>query len=299
MKEETKMDRKMFLEIAGSAFDKWMEHSASLRAAALAYFIILPLPSLFLIVLMVLSQFYGQTEAFQTLIQQITTIVGPAVANLIQQILETATTPFTSIVTSIITLVFTLVGAIGAFGVLQETMNAIWSVTQLKLSFFQRIKHKIVSFLLVSFFGLIIMVWTGITTILLDSIILSFLPLVTNTVSVFLQITQIIFSFGLSTLLFALMYKRIPELPINWSDVRLAAIITGLIFTVTNYVMGAVLEVFTITSVTGAAGSMMILLLWIYLIAQLIIYGVAFSRVTAEKIGSYSKNPTHSEKLEN
>jgi membrane protein len=278
------------LEIAESAFRKWLEYHASLRAAALAYFIILPLPSLFLIIMMILSQIYGQTEAFQTLIQQITTIVGPAVANLIQQILETVTTPFTSIVTSIITIVFTLVGAIGAFGVLQDTMNAIWGVTQLKQTFSQRLKRKIGPFLLVSALGLVIMVWTGITTVLLDFITLAFVPFASSTVSVLLQIIQISLSFALATILFAFMYKRIPDLPIRWKDVSLAAIITGLIFTLTNNLIGAVLEIFTITSVTGAAGAVMILLLWIYLITQLIIYGAAFSKVYAEKIDSDSSN---------
>jgi membrane protein len=290
IKEEIKLDRKIFLEITESAFRKWIEYHASIRAAALSYFIILPLPSLFLIIMVILSQIYGQTEAFQTLIQQITTVAGPAVANLIQQILETVATPFTSIITSIITIIFTLAGAIGAFGVLQDTMNAIWGVTQMKLTFIQRLKHKIGPFLLVSALGLVILVWTGITTVLLDFITFTFVPLASTTVSFLLQIIQMILSFALATMLFAFMYKRIPDLPVRWRDVRLAATITGLIFTVTNYLIGVVLEVFTITSVTGAAGALMILLLWIYLITQLIIYGAAFSRVYAERIGSYSSN---------
>jgi len=134
------------------------------------------------------------------------------------------------------------------------------------------------------------MVWTGITTVLLDFITLVFVPFASSTVSVLLQIIQISLSFALATILFAFMYKRIPDLPIRWKDVSLAAIITGLIFTLTNNLIGAVLEIFTITSVTGAAGAVMILLLWIYLITQLIIYGAAFSKVYAEKIDSDSSN---------
>lgn len=284
------MDRKIFFELVESAFRKWLEHHSSLRAAALAYFIILPLPSFFLIILLVLSLIYGQTGAFQALIQQITTIAGPVVAGLIQQILETVTAPFNSIVTSIMSIGFTLVGAIGTFGVLQDTMNAIWGVTQQKHTFIQRLKHKIVPFLLVSALGLAIMVWTGITTVLLNFITLKLIPMATNTVSVLFKITQIILSFVLATLLFAFMYKRIPDLPIKWKDVSLAATLTGLIFTITNYLIGVVLELFTITSVTGAAGAVMILLLWIYLITLLILFGAALSRVYAEKLGSHSLN---------
>ena len=286
--EEVNLETKAFLKLADSAFRKWLENHASLRAASLAYFVILPLPSLFLIIMMILSQIYGQTDSFQTLIQQITTIVGPAIANLIRQILETAKTPFTSIIASITTIFFTFVGALGALGVMQDTMNTIWGVTQVKRSYVQRLKSKIVPFFLISVLGLTIMVWTGFTTVMFDFITSLLVPFTSTIIGVFLQIIQIILSFALATLLFAFIYKYVPDLPIQWRDVRLAATITGLIFTVTNYLIGAILEVFTITSVTGAAGAVMILLLWIYLITQLVIYGAAFSKVYSEKIGSYS-----------
>ena len=281
------MDRKMFFEIAVSAFSKWLEHNASLRAAACEYFIILPLPLLLLVIMAILAQIYGQADAFQALIQQVTTIAGQSVANLIQQLLETVTTPFTSVLASLIPLGFTFVGAIGAFGVLQDTMNAIWGVTQPKLGLTQTLKRKIVPFLLVSALGFAIMIWTGITIVLLDFIAVALVPLASSRVSVLLRITQVGLSFGLATLLFAFMYKQIPDLSIQWKDVRLAAIVTGLVFTVTNYLIGTVINVFRVTSVTGAAGSVMILLLWIFLITQTILYGFAFSKAYSEKVGSY------------
>ena len=261
-----------------------------MRAAALAYFIILPLPSLLLITLMILSQIYGQTDAFQAFIQQITIVVGPAVANMIQQILETVTTPFTSILASITTIVFTVMGAIGAFGVLQDTMNNLWDIFPKKLSFIQRLRRRIIPFLLVSAFGFGIMVWTGFTTVLLDFIIVTLVPLATDTVSIFFKIAQNVLSFVLSTLFFAFIYKLIPELPLSWKDVRLAAIFTGLVFTLTNNLIGLIIETFTVTSVTGAAGAVIVLLLWIYSITLLIIYGAAFSKSYTEKINSYSVN---------
>jgi membrane protein len=200
------------------------------------------------------------------------------------------TTPFTSVFASIITLVFTAIGTIGAYGVLQDTMNEIWGLNQRKLNLFQRLKGKILPFLLVSVLGLTIMLWTGITTFLLEFITLALVPLISSSFSVFLRIIQIALSFVLATILFAVMYRQIPDLPIKWRDVILAATITGLLFTVTNYLFGVVLEVITITSVTRAAGSVMILLLWIFLVAQFVFYGVAFSQVYAEKVGSYSLN---------
>ncbi len=277
------MKKETFFTIAEQAFQKWLANHASLRAASLAYFIMLPLPSLFLIAMVILSQVYGFSDSFQTLMQQLTTIVGPTVANLVEQILGTVYSPFTSVITSIVSVLFTILGAIGAFGVLQDTMNTIWEVRQPKLSLKQKIKRKVVPFFLISFLGLVVMVWTAITTFLLESITYLLVPVVSNAIYILVQVAQLVLSFALATVVFAVMYKYIPETRINWKDVRGAAILTGLIFTVTNYLIGIILETFTVTSVTGAAGAIMILLIWIYLITQLLIYGVAFSKAYSEK----------------
>ena len=285
------MKPRTFLELLVSAFHKWLDSHASLRAAALTYFIILPLPSLFLIIMMVLSQIFGQTDSFQNLIHYITAVVGPTIANLIQQILETAITPFTSILTTITTIIFTSIGAIGAFHVLQNIMNDIWEIPPKKLGFTQKLKNKLVPFLTISTLGLAIIIWTGITAVLLNYITSLLNPLASNTIPILIQTTHIILSFGLATLLFAIMYKQIPDQPIEWKDVTLAATFTGFIFTLANHLIGIILELFTVTSITGAAGAVMILLLWIYLITQLIIYGAALSKVHSEKRTSHSHGP--------
>ena len=207
---------------------------------------------------------------------------------MIQQLLDTVTTPFNSIVTSIITVILTLLGAFGAFGVLQNTMNEIWEAPKPKLNIKQKLKRKIIPFILISVLGLITIVWTGFTTSVINFI--SFiLPLASNTTLIFIGIAQFILSFLLVTLLFMIIYKYIPDLSIKWKDVRLASIFTGLIFTIAKYLIGIILETFTITTVTGAAGAVMILLLWIYLITQLIIYGAAFSKVYSDELSFKSQ----------
>lgn len=277
------MDMKLFFEIAETAFHKWLASNPSLSAAALAYFIILPLPLLLLVILGILSLIYGQAEAFQTLIQQVTTVAGPAVAELIHQLLDAVKTPFTSVFASLISLVFTFLGAIGAFGVLQETMNSIWSVKQPKFSRMEQVKRKIGPFFLVSVLGLAIMFWTGISTVLISFISFALEPFTSTAIEVVIRLTQIVLSFVLATLLFAVIYKQIPDLYIKWKDVQLAAVIAGLLFTLTNSLIGVVLEVFAVTSVTGAAGAILILLPWLFLINQIILYGATFSKVYAEK----------------
>ncbi|MEJ2271381.1 MAG: YihY/virulence factor BrkB family protein [Candidatus Bathyarchaeota archaeon] len=281
------MNRELLLDITKIAFHKWLSQNSFLQSAALAYFIILPLPLLLLIILGMLSLIYGQGDAFQAFIQQITTVAGPSVAELFQQLLDAIITPFTSFFASLVALAFTVLGAIGAFGVLQETMNSIWKVTKQKVGLSERIEHKLIPFLLVSVLGFAIMVWTGFSTVLLGFISLALEPF-SSIVEPVLRIIQIGLSFILSTVLLAIIYKEVPDLDVQWRDVGLAAIITGLIFTTTNYLFGIILEIVTFTSLTGAAGSILILLPWLFFINSIILYGATLSKVYTEKLGSFS-----------
>jgi membrane protein len=122
------MNRKELYWIFKSAFRDWLEDNATLRAAALTFFIILPLPTLLLIVITVFAQFFGQTQAMPILVLQISSVVGPDVAELFRQLLSNAASPFNSVWTAIVVVGFSVGGAIGAFSVLRDTMDIIWEV---------------------------------------------------------------------------------------------------------------------------------------------------------------------------
>ena len=285
------VDRKEFLAMSVSAFRKWRAQNATLRAAALAFFTIFPLPSLLLITTALCAQIFGQTETFQHFIEQITTLAGPAVAELLRQFLESTRDPFTSIFASIASIVFTIAGAIGAFLVLQDTLNVIWEVpTSKQQSLKTRVNKRTPPFLVVSFTGLAVIVWTGIITILFGYISFALEPLIGNSASVVLSIIHIVVSFTIATLLFAIMYKQIPDTVVKWGDVRLAAIITSVVFTAFNYFFGIYVQLFPATSMVGIAGSMMVLLTWIFIAGQFIFFGAQFSKIYAETKGSRSKD---------
>lgn len=122
------MNRKELYRIFKTSFQDWRDDNATLRAAALTFFIILPLPTLLLIVIAIFAQFYGQTQAIQILVQLISVVVGPSVAGLFSQLLSNALSPFTSFWTAIIVVGFSIGGAIGAFSVLRDAMDCIWEV---------------------------------------------------------------------------------------------------------------------------------------------------------------------------
>jgi membrane protein len=291
------MNRGDFVKIVKSAFRKWQDNNATLRAAALAFFMILPLPSLLLFTVEIYTQVYGQTQGIQQLIQQIGTIAGPTIAALVSTLLESAMNPFTSFFSTVLSIIFTLAGAVGAFLVLQDTLNIIWEVTlPKKPTLSMRVRERIIPFFLVFGAAVVVVAWIAFTTLLFGPISNGLSPLIGQlAASILLGAIQIVLSFGTSTLLFGVIFKEIPDTKIEWKDVLLAAAITGFVFTLLNNLIGLYIRAFPVTSAAGAAGAIIILLLWIFVLNQFLLWGAQFSKCYAETLGSHAKKEHETE----
>ena len=282
------MNRKDLFQLFKTSFKDWREDNVTIRAAALTFFIILPLPSLLLIVVAIYSMFIGQTTATQQVIQQITSLAGPSVAGLFSELLASSSSPFASAWAAFTLVVFSIAGAIGTFAVLRDIMDVIWEVKSLtKPNFTTRVSQRIGPFILVSALGLIVIAWTGIATLLFSAIRLFSINGTLTFVAV--EIAQVLLSFSLATLLFALIYKVIPLVRVHWIDVILPAVVTGTAFTIANYVLGIYIQIFTVTTVIGAAGSLIIILLWIFILNQIVLFGAEISKVYASTFGPHPK----------
>jgi len=177
-------------------------------------------------------------------------------------------------------------------------MDAIWEAKYpKKKSLATRIRINIGPFVVISFLGSIVVALTGIANPVLKAITLYSINGTLARVSFI--IAQILLSFAVATLLFAITYKMIPEKRIHWKDVNVAAVTTGIAFTATNYILGAYIQVFTITTIVGAAGSLFIILLWIYILNQIVLFGAEVSKVYATTFGPHPKEhlPTVAEKI--
>jgi membrane protein len=273
-----------------TALIDWIDDNAILRSAALTFFIILPLPTLLLIIAGIFGMFLGEEQAIQALVQQINAVVGPAVASLFNQLIKNTSSPFTSAWTAIVVVGFSIGGAIGAFSVLSDTINCIWDIHLPKRQpFWRQVKQKIRPFALVSSLGLIVIAWTVITRCLIGAIAMLSISEILTLIE--LTTVQIILSFGVTTLLLAIIYKALPEAMVHWRDVTLAAVATGATFTLTNYIFGAYIQIFTVTTVAGTAGSLLIILLWIFVLNQIVLFGAEISKVYATTVGSYKIRP--------
>lgn len=283
------MNRKEFLAIATEAFRKWQTSSATVRAAAIAFFTVLPLPSLLVILTALFAVVYGAPQALQHLTDQVSSVAGPTVAQLVRELLKSAQNPFTSIFGSVLSIAFAAAGAIGAFSVLQDSLNSIWAVVQPeKQSLTAKLKKRIVPFFIVSITGSVILAWTSVTVLLSSSLSFILEPLIGNAAAIVTGALQIVFSFVLTTFLFAFIYTQIPDTTVELNDVWVAALLTSLVSTILNYFFGVYVQTFPVTTVAGAAGSLMLLLLWIFIIDMFILFGAQFSFAYAKTLGSRS-----------
>jgi hypothetical protein len=139
--------------------------------------------------------------------------------------------------------------------------------------------------LLVSSLGLFVIAGTVISEALFDAI--KFYSINGTLTLISLTATQILLSFCLSTLLFAIIYKVLPERRVHWDDVAFAAILAGVAFTVVNYVLGWYIQTFHVSTIAGAAGSLLIILLWIYILNQIMLFGAEISKVYATTVGPH------------
>jgi membrane protein len=291
------MNRREFVGIAKSSLREWQSNNASLRSAALAFFIILPLPSILLITAEIYSQFFGQAQSIQQLIEQISALAGPTIGRLIGQLLQGATNPLNSIFNSVFSIVFAIVGVVGAFSVLQDTFNVLWAVKLPKhRSIKTRLQERFVSFDLVLGAAVIAVGLLTFTNSLINTLRGTFeVAIGAFAASVFLVLIQAILSFGSGILLFAIIFKEIPDTHVAWGDVWLGAVIAGIAFTILNNLFSFYLQNFPVTSLEVAAGSLLVLLLWLFIIAQILLYGAQFTKCFAETVGSHARQEKNHE----
>jgi membrane protein len=223
------------------------------------------------------------------LLGQIQSLVGPKGASFVADLITNTGSPAQDIVATLIGIITLLFGALGVFNELHNSLNIIWEVKEEKpKGFLQTIKKVIVDRLLS--FTMIL----GIGFLLLVSLVISAgLSATQETIGnaiplseLILQIVSTIISIGVITILFALMYKFLPDAKIAWRDVWMGAFVTAVFFSLGKTAIGLYLGNSAVASSFGAAGSLVLLLVWIYYSAQILFFGAEFTQVYANKYGS-------------
>jgi membrane protein len=266
-------------------FKEWLEDKASRLAAALSYYTIFSIPPLLLIAIAIAGRLFGAEAAQNQLIGQISGLVGQEGAEFIQETIENARQPTEGIIATVLGIALLLLGASGVFGQLQDALNTIWEVTTKPgRGIIGTIKDRFFSFTMVLGVGFLLLVSLVISAALaaLDEFVVGLLP----GAATLMQILNIFISLAAITLLFGLIYKYVPDVEISWGDVWIGALITALLFILGKFAIGLYLGNSGVASTYGAAGSLVVILLWIYYSAQILFLGAEFTQVYANQFGS-------------
>lgn len=272
-------------------FTEWNEDKAPRLAAALSYYTIFSLAPLLVIVIAIVGLIFGKSAVQNQIVGQITSLVGKQSADAIQAMIAGASNPKSSLIATVIGLVTLILGAAGVFGQLQDSMNTIWEVAPKPGRGLKGIlRDRLLSFAMVLVIGFLLLVSLVISTVIsaLSQFASGLLPF-----SGFMfQWINLVVSFIVVALLFALTFKYLPDVVISWRDVWFGAVFTSLLFTIGKWLIGLYLGRSTINSTYGAAGSLIVVLLWVYYSSQILFLGAEFTQVYGKRFGSEIKpNP--------
>lgn len=274
---------------------EWVEDKAPRLGAALAYYTVFSIAPLILIAITIAGLIFQ--DAQQQVITQVQGLIGEQGAEAIQSMLKAAQKPAQSITATILGFATLIFGAAGVFVQLKDALNTIWDVdeTSAKGGIMAFVKKYFLSFSMVLGLGFLLLV-----SLLLEAGVAIAGEFVKDTIpgmDVIMQSLAVVISFGVITLLFAMLFKFLPDVKVAWHDVWMGALLTSALFVVGKIGLGLYLGKAAAASAYGAAGSLVILLLWVYYSAQILFFGAEFTQVYSKYHGSRCTSDTLKEKL--
>jgi membrane protein len=263
---------------------KWLADDAPRLGAALAFYTMLSVAPLLVVVAAIAGLVYGQEAARGELVQQLEGLVGRQGAEALQSMLANAYHPGAGVIASVVGVIVLLLGATGVFVELQGSLNRIWGAQSRApggaWGFF---RARLLSFLMILAVGLLLL-----ASLLLSAALTAVghhfggagWPLLWRAIN-------LVVSLGVITVLFALLFKLLPDAGVAWKDVWVGAALTGVLFTIGKYLIGLYLGSSALGSTYGAAGSLAVFLVWVYYSAQILFFGAEFTQVYASRHGTH------------
>ena len=264
---------------------QWSEDYAPSMGAALAYYTIFSIAPLLVIAIAVAGFFFGQDAASGEIFAQLRGLVGDEGAAAIQGLVKSASEPGKGTFAAVAGIVTLLLGATTVFGELQSDLDRIWDAPKPeKAGLWGMLRGRLLSFGMILGIGFLLLVSLLFSAAL--SALSHFWDAWFTEWEFVLQTLNFLFSFAMVTGLFAMIYKLLPRCDIGWKDVWVGAIVTSLLFSVGKLLIGLYLGKSSVTSGFGAAGSLVVVLVWVYYSAQIFLLGAEFTKTYAYRHGS-------------
>lgn len=275
-----------FFEMLKNATNAWVDDHAQSMGAALSYYTVFSIAPLLLIAIAVAGLVFGQDAAQGAVVEQLQGLIGPSGAQAVQDLLKNVSRPSSGILATITGMVVLVIGATSVFAELQDDLNRIWQVPACKKvsTWWAFLRTRILSIGMIFAMGFMLLV-----SLAASAAFDAFAAWSTSAFSGWESLAHAInsgVSFVLTTALFAMIYRFMPQATIEWRDVGIGALVTAFLFSIGKYAIGLYIGKSALASGFGAAGSLAVLLAWVYYSAQIFLFGAEFTWAYAHAFGS-------------
>ena len=280
-----KVALKPWLTLAKSAVSSWLDDYAPSMGAALSYYTVFSLAPLLLIVVSVAGLVFGEEAVRGELFGQLQGLMGADAAQAVQGLLASASKPSHGVLGTVIGVAVLLFGATTVFGELQDDLDRIWRAPARKGSgVWSLLRARLLSFGMILALAFLLMVSLVIGAVI--SALGKWWGPMFGGWEVLAQVVNLVVGFVLTTAIFAIIYKMMPRVRVRWHDVWIGAVVTALLFTIGKFLIGLYIGKSGVASGYGAAGSLIVVFLWVYYSAQIFLLGAEFTWVYARTHGS-------------
>jgi membrane protein len=263
-----------------ASYREWNKDDSLRLAAALSYYTVFSIAPLILIVMAIAGFVFGEDAVHGEVSNQLRGLMGAAGAKAVEDIIANAHKPKTGIVATVIGVVVLLVGAMGVFTELKASLNKIWNAYPQKTKgIWAFLRARLLSFAMVLTIGFLLLVSLVINTVLsaASKYFSHYIPLSLG----WLDVAYALISLGLVTVLFALIYKVLPERKVEWRNVWSGAFLSSILFTIGKYLIGLYLGKSTVASAFGASASVVIVMVWAYYSSSILLFGAEYVKINS------------------
>jgi len=263
---------------------EWRDDDALIQGAALAYYALFAMAPLLVLIIAVAGLVLGRAAAQGRLVEEIQGLMGPDGARMVEGMVEHVSSPGSGITATAVSLATIVLGASGVVGQLRSSLNRIWGVRPTQGGVRGMLLQRLVALGLIVGMGGLMLVSAALSAVLaaVHDVLAANVPLLAR----LLPLANFTVSFALATVLFGMIYRLLPDVDLGWRDVILGASVTALLFTIGKSLIGLYLGRAGATSIYGAAGALVLVLLWIYYSAQILMLGAEFTDVYSRRYGS-------------
>ncbi len=276
-------------ELGKESVASFIDDGALSRGAAIAFYAVTSIGPVLLIVVAIAGLAFGRDAARGAIVSQLSGLMGQQSAELLQNVIRSAAGKSSGVFASALGVITLLVTASGVFGEMQSTLNAIWKADPKGSTISRLLRARAASLGLVAALGFLLLISLVISAALsaLSEYVNAYLPFG----QFILQALNFLISFALISVLFAAIYKVLPDKDLEWRDVAVGAAVTAFLFNIGKFLIGFYIGSSAAASSYGAAGALIVALLWIYYSTQIFLLGAEFTKVYAHHHGSQQPVP--------